>query len=74
MKRFNHFKERYPNVSSIVWLSKAVSGMKFSRIQIAKYVKLLEKEDYTRGQLPELVEHFNRLTKEGKLEEPKIGV
>lgn len=74
MKRFKHFKEKFPNVSSIVWLSKAVSGMKFSKIQIAQYIKLLEKEDYTRGQLPELSDHFNRLTKEGEVIEPKIGV
>jgi hypothetical protein len=72
MKRFNHFKEKYPNLTSVVWAAKSVAGMRLSMKQVRDYVKLVERDDCPRNLREGLVRHFFRLTKSGAAEDSKI--
>lgn len=64
-RRFNKFKEQYPNASSYICFAKAIKGQKTKNETISLWFsRLVNKDDYLKSERMGIINHLRWLTKQ----------
>lgn len=73
-RRFKKFAEKHPDWGSCVIFAETIMGQNFNKQALHRwFYKLIEKDDYARNELKELMRWLEAITKSPE-EDKKMGV